>query len=127
MRILLWMGFFGRQQTVANPGYNRWLFPPAALAVHLSIGQVYAFSVFKLPLTRMIGVTKSAPGDWSQPSLAWIFSLAIFFLGFSAAGSNASDHGKPCLPQLFVLVAALLFPLLAFGGTNFGSSISVTE
>jgi MFS family permease len=85
MRILLWMGFFDRQQTVANPGYNRWLFPPAALAVHLSIGQVYAFSVFKLPLTKIIGVTKSAPKDWSQPSLAWIFSLAIFFLGLSAA------------------------------------------
>ena len=85
MQILLWMGFFDRQQTVANPGYNRWLFPPAALAVHLSIGQVYAFSVFKLPLTKIIGVTKSAPKDWSQPSLAWIFSLAIFFLGLSAA------------------------------------------
>src|SRR6266404_9388829 len=79
------MGFFDRQQTVAHPGYNRWLFPPAALAVHLSIGQVYAFSVFKLPLTKIIGVTKSAPEDWSQPSLAWIFSLAIFFLGLSAA------------------------------------------
>src|SRR6516225_8207468 len=85
MRILRRMDFFDRQQTVANPGYNRWLFPPAALAVHLSIGQVYAFSVFKLPLTKIIGVTKSAPGDWSQPSLAWIFSLAIFFLGLSAA------------------------------------------
>jgi len=79
------MGFFDRQRTVADPDYNRWLFPPAALAVHLSIGQVYAFSVFKLPLTKIIGVTKSAPGDWSQPSLAWIFSLAIFFLGLSAA------------------------------------------
>ena len=79
------MGFFDRPQTVADPGYNRWLFPPSALAVHLSIGQVYAFSVFKLPLTKIIGVTKSAPDDWSQPSLAWIFSLAIFFLGLSAA------------------------------------------
>jgi hypothetical protein len=38
-----------------------------------------------LPLTKIIGVTKSAPDDWSQPSLAWIFSLAIFFLGLSAA------------------------------------------
>ena len=85
MATLLRMGFFDRQQTVAGPGYNRWLFPPAALAVHLSIGQVYAFSVFKLPLTKIIGVTKSSPDDWSQPSLAWIFSLAIFFLGLSAA------------------------------------------
>ncbi len=79
------MGFFDRENTVAPPGYNRWLVPPAALAVHLSIGQVYAFSVFKLPLTKIIGISKSAPEDWSQPSLAWIFSLAIFFLGASAA------------------------------------------
>jgi MFS family permease len=79
------MSFFDREKTVAFPGYNRWLFPPAALAVHLSIGQVYAFSVFKLPLTKIIGITKAAPADWTQPSLAWIFSLAIFFLGLSAA------------------------------------------
>jgi len=38
-----------------------------------------------LPLTKIVGVTKSSPGDWSHPSLAWIFSLAIFFLGLSAA------------------------------------------
>jgi len=79
------MGFFDREQTIAPPGFSRWLVPPAALAVHLSIGQVYAFSVFKLPLTKAIGITKSAPNDWTQPELAWIFSLAIFFLGASAA------------------------------------------
>ena len=130
MATLLWMGFFDRQQTVADPGYNRWLFPPAALAVHLSIGQVYAFSVFKLPLTKIIGVTKSAPDDWSQPSLAWIFSLAIFFLGLSAAiFGRWVERVEPrkTLPPLFVLAAALSFPLWAFGGTNFGSSILVTE
>lgn len=77
--------FFDRERTVAGPGFNRWLVPPAALAVHLSIGQVYAFSVFKLPLTNIIGVTNSAPGDWTQPQLAWVFSLAICFLGLSAA------------------------------------------
>jgi MFS family permease len=79
------MSFFDRERIVAAPGYNRWLFPPAALAVHLSIGQVYAFSVFKLPLTKILGITKSVPGDWTQPQLAWIFSIAIFFLGASAA------------------------------------------
>ena len=79
------MSFFDRENTIAPAGYNRWLVPPAALAVHLSIGQVYAFSVFKLPLTKIIGITQPAPNDWSQPSLAWIFSLAIFFLGASAA------------------------------------------
>ena len=79
------MGFFDRESTVAGPGFSRWLVPPAALAVHLSIGQVYAFSVFKLPLTKAIGITASAPDDWTQPQLAWIFSLAIFFVGASAA------------------------------------------
>ena len=77
--------FFDRERTVAGPGFTRWLVPPAALAVHLSIGQVYAFSVFKLPLTRILGVTSSTPNDWTQSQLAWIFSLAICFLGLSAA------------------------------------------
>src|SRR6202030_4183024 len=77
--------FFDRERTVAGPGFSRWLVPPAALAVHLSIGQVYAFSVFKLPLTKILGVTDSGAGDWTQPELAWIFSLAICFLGLSAA------------------------------------------
>jgi MFS family permease len=79
------VGFFDRESTVARPGFSRWLVPPAALAVHLSIGQAYAFSVFKLPLTKVIGITRSAPNDWTQPELAWIFSIAIFFLGASAA------------------------------------------
>ncbi len=78
-------GLLSRERIVAGPRFNRWLVPPAALAIHLSIGQVYAFSVFKLPLTKVLGISDPAPGDWSQPELAWIFSLAIFFLGLSAA------------------------------------------
>ena len=78
-------GFFDKSNTVAKPGFNRWMVPPAALCIHLCIGQVYAFSVFKLPLTRIIGVTESASADWTQPTLAWIFSLAIAALGLSAA------------------------------------------
>ncbi|HUR95196.1 MAG TPA: OFA family MFS transporter [Gemmatimonadales bacterium] len=74
-----------RARIVAGPGFNRWLVPPAALAIHLSIGQAYAFSVFKLPLTKVLGVTESAPGDWKQTELAWIFTIAIVFLGLSAA------------------------------------------
>jgi MFS family permease len=79
------MSFLDRERTVGGPGFSRWLVPPAALAVHLSIGQVYAFSVFKLPLTKVLGVTKSIDGDWTQPSLLWIFSVAIAVLGLSAA------------------------------------------
>jgi MFS family permease len=78
-------GFLTRERIVARPGFNRWLVPPAALAIHLSIGQAYAFSVFKLPLTKVIGITQPAPGDWTQPELAVIFTIAIVFLGLSAA------------------------------------------
>jgi MFS family permease len=74
-----------RQSTVATPGFNRFLVPPAALAVHLSIGQVYAFSTFNLPLTRVIGITHSAPADWDLKQIGWVFSIAIAILGLSAA------------------------------------------
>jgi len=66
-----------RDRTVAPPGYNRWLIPPAALAVHLSIGQVYAFSVFKNPLVDHF--------DTSLTPIGVIFSIAIVMLGLSAA------------------------------------------
>src|SRR3982750_3763266 len=72
--------FLAKERIIAGPGFNRWLVPPAALAIHLSIGQAYAFSVFKLPLTKVLGVTESVPGDWKQTELAWIFTIAIVFL-----------------------------------------------
>jgi MFS family permease len=77
--------FLDRQNTVAPPRFNRFLVPPAALAVHLSIGQAYAFSTFNLPLTKLIGITSSARADWSQKDVVWIFSIAIAVLGSSAA------------------------------------------
>ena len=77
--------FLDRKHTVATPNHNRWLIPPAALAIHLAIGQVYAFSVFNLPLTRVLGVSESVPGDWRLTDIGWIFSIAIVFLGLSAA------------------------------------------
>jgi MFS family permease len=78
-------GLLSRARIVAGPGFNRWLVPPAALAIHLSIGQAYAFSVFKLPLTKVLGITEATPADWKQTELAWIFTIAIVFLGLSAA------------------------------------------
>jgi MFS family permease len=79
------MSFLDRSHTIAGPGFSRWMVPPAALCIHLCIGQAYAFSVFNLPMTKLIGITKSAPGDWNLAELGWIFSIAIFVLGFSAA------------------------------------------
>jgi MFS family permease len=78
-------GWFSRARTVARPGYSRWMVPPAALCVHLCIGQAYAYSVFNLPMTKLIGITESTPDDWKLTELGWIFSLAIFFLGVSSA------------------------------------------
>ncbi|MEU7780909.1 OFA family MFS transporter [Micromonospora parva] len=66
-----------RRHTVAPPGYSRWLIPPAALAIHLCIGQVYATSVYKNSLI--------AHFDTSQTAIGVIFSIAIVMLGLSAA------------------------------------------
>ena len=65
------LGWLAREHTVAKPGFSRWLVPPAALCVHLCIGQAYAFSVFNLPLTKLIGITESAPHDWTAYR-AWL-------------------------------------------------------
>jgi MFS family permease len=102
-----WLAFLDREHSIAKPGFSRWLVPPAAWAVNLSIGQVYAFSVFKIPLTRLTGITHSAPGDWTQPSIAWIFSLAIGVLGLSAAlfGKWIEREG----PSKAMFVAAICF------------------
>ena len=69
----------------AGPGFNRWLVPPAALAIHLSIGMAYGFSVFWLPLSRAIGITAPAPGDWRISTLGWMYTLFFVMLGSSAA------------------------------------------
>ena len=99
--------FLHRDRTIAPPGYSRWLIPPAALCVHLCIGQVYAFSVFNLPMTKLIGITQSAPDDWKLTELGWIFSLAILFLGASAAvlGRWVEEGG----PRRAMFTAALCF------------------
>jgi MFS family permease len=99
--------FLDRSRTVAKPGFNRWLVPPAALCIHLCIGEAYAFSVFTKPMSQAIGVTASAKGDWSVPDLGWIFSLAIVFLGLSAAvfGRWVERVG----PRRAMFTSALLF------------------
>jgi MFS family permease len=91
------MSVLDKQAIVASPGYSRWLIPPAALAVHLSIGQVYAFSVFKTSLV--------ATFDTSLTAIGWVFSIAIVMLGLSAAflGTWVERSG----PRKAMLVSAL--------------------
>jgi len=79
------LSFLDKRHSIAPPGYSRWLIPPAALCVHLCIGQAYAFSVFNLPMTKLLGITQATPDDWKLTDLGWIFSIAIFVLGTSAA------------------------------------------
>ncbi|GAB3126994.1 OFA family MFS transporter [Novispirillum itersonii] len=74
-----------KEQIVAGDDYNRWLVPPASIAIHLCIGSVYAWSIFNPPLTREFGVVASSSADWSLGQVVWIFSTAIVFLGLSAA------------------------------------------
>jgi len=88
-----------RDRIVAQPGFNRWLVPPAALAIHLCIGMAYGFSVFWLPLSRALGVQRpvacpdlkvvqslfTASCDWRISDLGWIYTLFFVLLGSSAA------------------------------------------
>ena len=80
--------FLDRERSVAKPGFSRWLVPPAALAIHLCIGQVYALSVFKLPLVEKLGA--------SETQIAIIFSIAIVMLGLAAAfGGTWMERNGP--------------------------------
>ncbi len=89
-------GWLDKERTIAGAGFNRWLVPPAALAIHLCIGMAYGFSVFWLPLSKAIG-SKCGPEvgffgelfasncDWSISTLQLMYTLFFVFLGCSAA------------------------------------------
>ncbi|MFJ9451633.1 OFA family MFS transporter [Herbaspirillum sp. NPDC101397] len=92
--------FLQKEHTIAKPGFNRWLVPPAALAIHLCIGMAYGFSVFWLPLSKALGIKESiacAPDtgffaqvfsttcDWKISMLGWMYTMFFVLLGISAA------------------------------------------
>ena len=111
------MGFFrlphllAKEHTIAGPGFNRWLVPPAALAIHLCIGMAYGFSVFWKPLgNALLGadgtpLPSCAAGattfmdklagtgralfatdcNWTQFDLGWMYTLFFVVLGCAAA------------------------------------------
>jgi MFS family permease len=74
-----------KERIVAPSGFNRWKVPPASIAIHLSIGSVYAWSIFNPALIKIRGVVASAAGDWTLSEVVWIFTVAIACLGLSAA------------------------------------------
>src|SRR6476469_10469372 len=92
------LSLLSRERTIAAPSFNRWLVPPAALAIHLSIGMAYGFSVFWLPLSHAVGITEPVPCpatmsilervttttcDRRISLLGWTFPLFFIFLGSS--------------------------------------------
>ena len=94
------LGLFDKQRYIARPGFNRWLVPPCALAIHLCIGMAYGFSVFWLPLHKAIGITKAVDCpkdmeflasvftttcDWKISMLGWMYTLFFVFLGTASA------------------------------------------
>ncbi|MBA2471585.1 MAG: OFA family MFS transporter [Pseudonocardiales bacterium] len=93
------VGFLARSRIVAPAGWSRWLVPPAALSVHLAIGQVYSWSVFKPALEKSLGIN----GTLS----AIPFELGIVMLGVSAAlfGTRVERNG----PRWAMFVATCCF------------------
>jgi MFS family permease len=95
-------GWFDKERTIAGAGFNRWLVPPCALAIHLCIGMAYGFSVFWLPLSKALSSTGTGLAtcgadvsffaelfatdcDWRVATLGWMYTLFFVFLGASAA------------------------------------------
>jgi MFS family permease len=90
-------GLLARERTIAGPRFNRWLVPPAALAIHLCIGMAYGFSVFWLPMSKLLpgapsceslgffGQLSATSCNWTVPAVTHIFETFIAMLGISAA------------------------------------------
>jgi hypothetical protein len=83
---------FAKQRIIARPGYNRWMIPPASIAIHLCIGSVYAWSNFNPPLMKVQGVVASSAEDWSLPEVAMTLSNAS--LAAYLPGSFANDQNS---------------------------------
>ncbi|CAM3949899.1 OFA family MFS transporter [Bordetella tumulicola] len=92
-------GFLDKERTIAGPNFNRWLVPPAALAIHLCIGMAYGFSVFWLPLSKALGTSVATCSadvgliaelfttqcNWRISTMGWMFTLFFVLLGCAAA------------------------------------------
>ncbi len=93
-------GLLDKERTIAGHGFNRWLVPPCALAIHLCIGMAYGFSVFWLPLSKALGIKQAiacptgttfwmelftSTCDWKISTLGWMYTLFFVFLGSAAA------------------------------------------
>ncbi|MFL6700493.1 MAG: OFA family MFS transporter [Vitreoscilla sp.] len=88
-------GWLSKERTIAGPGYNRWLLPPAALAIHLCIGMAYGFSVFWLPLSKLLPGAPVCSKDPSAAGNAWMQFVSML------AGSDAKSLRAVIAKALF--------------------------
>ncbi|MDT0690396.1 OFA family MFS transporter [Salegentibacter sp. F188] len=95
-----------------KPNKNRWLIALSAIAIHISIGAAYAYSVYTIPLGETMG--------WSVSSVTIAFTVMMTLGGASAAvfGRFVERNG----PRKSALLAAVLFGL-GQAGSGFAVSI----
>ena len=118
-------GFLDRERIIARPGFNRWLVPPAALAIHLCIGMAYGFSVFWLPLSKalpatdpscssltLMGALFTTECNWRVADLGWIYTLFFVLLGLFALlfGVDVCRSPWTCSTFVFFPSLVLIFP-----------------
>jgi MFS family permease len=119
-------GLFSRESIIAGANFNRWLVPPAALAIHLCIGMAYGFSVFWLPMSKLIpgapacsasflAAMTATDCNWTVAQVTHIFETFIAMLGISAAiFGRWLEHAGP---RKSGFIAALCWGIgLAIGG-----------
>ena len=98
---------------------NRWLIPAGAVAVHICIGSVYAWSTFNRPIQAIF------PNDpwWFSPPYT-TFTMALMLLGLSAAFGGPWVERKG--PRAAATAAALFFGTgLVIGGIGLATKYSV--
>ena len=83
---------------------NRWLIAAAGVVMQIALGAVYAWSVFRIPLTRAYG--------WTIPQVTLAFTIAIFVLGFAAFGGG--QWMRQAGPRRVALAAGVLYGLGVF-------------
>ena len=125
-------GLLARERIVASPRFNRWMVPPAALAIHLCIGMAYGFSVFWLPMTRLlppanaqacaaqgfVAALTTTSCNWTVPQVTHVFETFIALLGISAAiWGGWLEHAGPRKAGLAAAVC--------WGGGFLGAALGV--
>ena len=108
-------GFFAKERIIAPAEFNRWLVPPAALAIHLCIGMAYGFSVFWLPLSQAIGVNEAG-----QPTL-------VVFVDQNGPSHKDVVLALPPLLRGIPVRSHLTDKIRAFGGKPGGGSVFVSH